>query len=100
MESVKEATRLLHKYGATPSRFFVFTLLRELEDSYQRVNYIKKMGLDAFSQPCRDFTGHDIVPQWQKDMARYTNNKAIYKTMDFKDYQPRKGFKCIEYFND
>lgn len=99
MESVKEAARILRKHGATPSRFFVYVLLRELADSYQRVNYIKSLGMDAFAQPFRDFTGHDIVPQWQKDLARYTNNKALYKTMDFMDYQPRNGFKCIEYFN-
>ena len=32
------------------------------------------------------------------DMARWSNQKALYMSCDFKDYEPRKGFKCIQYF--
>jgi hypothetical protein len=41
---------------------------------------------------------HQIIPQWQKDMARWAMRREIYATCDFKDYEPRKGFKCKEYF--
>ena len=37
-------------------------------------------------------------PQWQKDLARWANRKEIFRTCDFKDFSPRKGFVCKEYF--
>ena len=99
-EPVKKAVELLRKHNCTPKNYFVYVLLRELNDSYDRINFCKNLGLDAFAQPFRDFTPNQIIPGWQKDMARYTNLKWLYKTIDFKDYQPRKGFKCSQYFED
>lgn len=39
------------------------------------------------------------IPQWQKDMAHWTNKHQIYEACEFKDFSPRKNFKCNEYFN-
>lgn len=98
-ESVKKATKLLRKYNCTPKRYFVYILLKELLDSYDRINFCKSLNLDPFAQPYRDFTSNQIIPQWQLDMARYTNSKQIYrKAKDFKNYEARKGFKCNKYF--
>lgn len=41
---------------------------------------------------------HQIIPQWQKDMAHWADRKEIYMSCDFKDFSPRKGFLCKEYF--
>ncbi len=41
---------------------------------------------------------NQIIPKWQQDMARWCNHKAILKSCDFKDYEPRIGFYCREYF--
>lgn len=38
------------------------------------------------------------IPAWQEDMARWTDRKEVFQSTDFKDYQPRKGFYCREYF--
>ena len=95
---LRRAVTLLRKYGCTPKQYFVYVLLTEFEDSYNRINFCKELKLDAFAQPFRDFTQEQNIPQWQKDMARYTNRKQLYRTMDFKDYKPRKGFICREYF--
>ena len=97
-EPIRKATELLRKYKCTPNKYSVYVLLSELYDSYDRINFCQGLKLDAFAQPYRDFTPYQIIPQWQNDLARYTNCKAIYKTCDFKDYSPRKGFKCSEYF--
>ncbi len=96
---LKKATELLRKNGCTPKTYFIYVLLRELNESYERVNFCKSLKLDVHSQPYRDFTVNQIIPQWQKDMARYTNKKQLYKSMDFKEYKPRKNFKCEQYFN-
>lgn len=51
--------------------------------------------------PFRDFNNpRQIIPQWQRDMARWAMRREIYAVCDYKDYEPRKGFKCKEYFND
>ena len=40
----------------------------------------------------------DSVPQWQLDMARWVNKKSNLISCDFKEYKPRKNFRCDEYF--
>lgn len=32
-------------------------------------------------------------------VVRWCNKREIFTTCEFKDYSPRKGFKCEEYFN-
>lgn len=51
------------------------------------------------AQPYRDLNNpRQIIPQWQKDLARWVDNKWIFRSCEFKDFIPRKGFKCSEYF--
>lgn len=97
-EPIRKATELLRKNNCNPKQYFVYVLLKDLQDSYERINFCKELKLDAFGQPFRDFTPNQIIPQWQKDMARYTNKKEIYRNNDFKDYVPRKNFICSQYF--
>lgn len=51
------------------------------------------------SQPFRDTITPNTPPQWQIDMARWTNHIATFKNTDFKEYSPRINFKCSTYFN-
>ena len=91
---------LLNKYGVKNSKIFVYCLLREINDSYERIDKAKELKINPFAQPYHDFTSKQIIPQWQLDMSRWCNDKAIFKMCDFKDYNPRKGFYCREYFNN
>ena len=51
-------------------------------------------------QPYRDFNNpNQVIPQWQKDLARWANMRAIYNTVELRDYEPRKGFKFGKYFD-
>lgn len=34
----------------------------------------------------------------QGDVVEWAMRREIYARCDFKDYEPRKGFKCKEYF--
>lgn len=38
------------------------------------------------------------IPQWQKDLAHWANKKMLFESCDFKEFSPRKGFTCKEYF--
>lgn len=99
MPIIREAAELLRKAGCKPHRLFSYVLLTELEDSLDRINFLKGLDITPFAQPYRDFTPKQIIPQWQKDMAHWTNKKAVFKSCDFKDFSPRSGFYCREYFN-
>ena len=96
-----EAINLLRKHGYK-KEFMLYTMLHgDIKECYERINYWKRYGglVCCNAQPFRDpFNQRNIIPQWQKDMARWTNRKELYKSFDFKDYEARIGFKCSEYF--
>lgn len=97
------AATLLDKYGYKKEYFFYCILLNDFKESFERVNYWKKKGKRyiPYCQPYRDLDKKEqIIPQWQKDMARWANRRELYKSMNFKDYTPRKNFKCNEYFKE
>ena len=100
LDPLMSAVEKLNKYGVKNSKLFVYCLIRDLNDSLNRINKVKTLGMNPFAQPYRDFTPYQIIPQWQHDMARWCNDKAIMKSCDFKDYIPRKGFKCDYYFKN
>lgn len=103
IKDCEEAINKIRHYGYTGS-FFLFTILRgELDECYHRVNYWKdkrfQEKVKPFAQPELDFTKtRQIIPQWQKDMAHWANKKTCYYGVEFKEFEPRKGFKCREYF--
>jgi len=33
-----------------------------------------------------------------KIIAQYVNKPMLFKSCSFKDFSPRKGFRCAEYF--
>jgi hypothetical protein len=96
---VEKAAGLLRGAGLKPHRLFAYVLLTDLQSSYDRINFLKELDIMPFAQPYRDFTPKQVIPGWQRDMARWCNDRIILGTCDFKDYQPRKGFYCREYFN-
>ena len=59
---------------------------------------MKKYGASISPQPYRDFRTKNNIPQWQRDFARWGNRKELFRSIDFKDYKPRKGFLCNSYF--
>lgn len=97
-EPLLKAVEALRSSINNSTQFFVYVLLNTLPDSYDRINFCRQLNLYAFAQPYRDFTPNQIIPQWQKDMARYTNLKWLYKSIDFKEFIPRKNFICSSYF--
>jgi hypothetical protein len=64
-----------------------------------RLRTLKRLGILPFVQPYRDYTNPAPPSQYEKDLARWANRAWLFKAMDFFDYEPRKGFRCREYFN-
>lgn len=97
----ERATALIDKYGYKGEYFFYCILLDDFKESFTRVNHWRKKGKRFLPhcQPYRDVNNpRQIVPQWQKDLAGWADKKWIFKSCEFKDFTPRKGFKCSEYF--
>lgn len=104
---VKDCERAIERilsYGYTGA-FFLYTILRgNIEECYHRVGYWKQKRFGGrvcpFGQPELNFASvHQDIPQWQKDMAHWANKKSCYFGVDFLDFEPRKGFRCKEYFS-
>lgn len=61
---------------------------------------LKELGITPFVLPYRDFNNEREPSQYEKDLARWANKQWLFKSCDFADFSPRKGFRCKEYFTD
>ena len=68
------------------------------EQDLWRLDTLKSLGILPFVQPYRDFDNKRIPTAYEKDLARWANRAWLFKSMDFKDFKPRKNFCCSEYF--
>lgn len=99
---VEKAISLIDQYSANPKHYFLYTIItKDMNESYERISHFRRnKRIRVQAQPYRELDNpKQVLPQWQKDMARWANRKEIFKTVDFKDYVPRKGFICNKYFN-
>lgn len=71
-----------------------------MKEAYERLSYFRNnRRVRVVAQPFRDFNNpRQVIPQWQRDMARWAMRRELWTTCDFKEFEPRKGFKCKEYF--
>ena len=98
---IERATKLIDKYGFK-GEYFLYCILMDFKESFHRVNYWKSVSrrFVPHCQPFRDLNNpRQIIPQWQKDMAHWADRKELYMSCEFKDFTPRKGFRCSEYFS-
>lgn len=107
LAEVDEAMARIDRYrealGKKPAQYLVYTMIDgDISECYERLSYFrsnKRMRIVA--QPFRDFNNpNQIIPKWQKDMAHWANRRELWASCDFKDFIPRKGFVCGEYFNN
>ena len=68
------------------------------EQDLLRLRTLKQLGIYHFVQPYRDFENKRKPSPYEKDIARWANRAWLFKSMDFMDFEPRKGFKCKQYF--
>lgn len=101
IEDCERAATLIDKAGYKGEYFFYCMLHGSLDECLNRVNHWKNKGgrFLPYCQPYRDFNNaRQVIPQWQKDLARWANKKWFFRTCEFKDFEPRKGFKCNQHF--
>ena len=107
----EEAMEKINSYGFS-GEYFLYTMIggNGLEECYDRIRFWREKLMDwrrekrgrpvyAYAQPYRDtHKKNQTIPMWQKDMAGWCNKRMCFVSCDFKDFQPRKGFRCDEYF--
>ena len=92
LDVVLTAIDRLGKYGVKPYRVFVYVLIQDIASGERRAIALRDVGANPFAQPYRDFTTNAEPPQEQRDLARWVNHKAIFKTVrTCGEYKARKG---------
>lgn len=95
IDIVDNAILRLRKSGYK-GNIFIYTLLNgNYEECINRVNHFrlnKDLGyVQPHCQPYRDFNSkNQIVPAWQKDIARWCNRAWIFKSCSFEEYKTSK----------
>lgn len=103
VEDCKRAIELIKACGYN-GEFMLYTMLHgDINECYNRTSYWRgkyDKKVVCAAQPYIDFnTKKQNTPQWQRDMAHWCGRRWYYKKFDFKEFEPRKGFRCKEYFN-
>lgn len=94
-EKLREVTKYIKPYKLTCYVLIGFNSTPE-EDLY-RLRRLKELRITPFVQPYRDFENKRTPTQYEKDIARWANIRAFFKSFDFSEFSPRKGFKCNQY---
>lgn len=95
-EQLEAITRYIKPYKIACYVLVGYNSTRE-QDLY-RLQTLKRLCIMPFVQPFRDYTNQRKPSQYELDLARWANRGWLFKSMDFIDYSPRKGFKCTNYF--
>ena len=82
------------------ANFLMYTMLSDnINESYERLSYFRSnKKVRVVAQPFRNPYSINVIPQWQKDMARWAMRRQLYASVDFKEFQIRKNFKGINHF--
>lgn len=101
LEECERAIAYIDGAGYRGEYFFYCILMDDFKESFSRVQHWKERGgrYLLHCQPYRDPNNpKHVIPTWQTDLARWADKKQTFRVCEFKDYVPRKGFKCESYF--
>ena len=82
---IERAVGYLKEAGVKEHRLWAYALVQDVEEAHKRILALDRMGVTPFAQPYIDFDGGEPTPE-QKYLARWCNNKTVFKTVAFEDY--------------
>lgn len=82
----RNAIELLRWNNCTPRRYFIYVLIKEIDESLEIIKVLKGMNVDVFAQPYRDKSVNKPTKK-KRDFARWVNHKAIFKSVLWEDYK-------------
>ena len=86
---IERAIGYLIAAGISKSRFWAYALVQDADEAHDRIVQLRKMGVEPFAQPYRDFDGGEPTEE-QKDLARWCNRKELFKSCSWEEYKRRK----------
>jgi hypothetical protein len=86
MDSLFNAVKWLRYYNTTPSRYFVYMLVKDIESALERAMFMKTLNLDPFAQGLRTIEKPE-PDKPIKDFCRWVNHKGVFKSTPWEDYQ-------------
>lgn len=89
MPIVQKAVELLRWHNTTPTKYFCYVLVQNVEEAAERVKFLKGIHLDPFAQPYRDLEGTPPTEE-QRHFARWVNHKAEFRSQTWEEYRTRK----------
>lgn len=89
LEPVIKCVEELGKRGVKRYRFFVYCLVQDIDDALFRINTFRKMNINPFAQPYRDFDNNIKPTKEQRRLANWCNKKTCFYGCEFKDYGKR-----------
>lgn len=95
MPAIQKAVQHLRYNNCTPSRYFIYVLVRDIPDALERVKFLKGMGLDPYAQAYRDKEGNPPSRE-QESFERWVNMKSTFKTTTWEEYGHCKKRKSIK----
>ena len=101
IKDCERAMALIDAHRKVPGSYLMYTMISDdMEEAYHRLSHFRdNKRVRIVAQPFRDINNpHQVIPQWQQDMARWAMRREFWIASDFKDFSPRIGFKCGEYF--
>jgi hypothetical protein len=92
---IEKALLNLNEFGFKNYRVFVYVLVKDIQDSFERIEFLKKKGCSPFAQPFRDFETNKEPNYEQKKFSRWVNHKAIFNTVEWSDYNTKNARKTF-----
>lgn len=86
MSAVEKAVTSIRRHGGKKYNFSCYVLVQEVEDALARVEFLRALDVDPFAQPYREPGSKEAPPKSQRDFARWVNQKAIFKTVPWPEY--------------
>lgn len=97
----ERAMSMIDGYRGKLARYLLYAMIiGDIDECYERLSHFRDNNrVRMVTQPYRDFDNpKQVIPQWQRDMARWGMRRELYAVCDFKDFEPRKNFRCDNYF--
>lgn len=90
IEPIRRAVELLRWNNVTPSQYFCYCLVADVEEALERVRFLKGIYVYPFCQPFMDEKGTTPTKQ-QRDFCRWVNHRAVFRSVTWEDYKSGKA---------
>ena len=90
IKPVRKAVELLRWHNVTPIRYSCYVLIKDEETALERIKFLKGMNVDPFVQAYIDQSGTEPL-KILKDLSRWANHKAIYKSIPWDLYKKNRN---------